>query len=39
MAWDGKRWEGFVKIVEFLRSKGCVFQTPTEYLKEVEAGK
>lgn len=27
-----ERWDGFVKIVEFLLSKGCVFMTPSEYL-------
>jgi peptidoglycan/xylan/chitin deacetylase (PgdA/CDA1 family) len=31
-AWDDKRWEGFVKIIEFLKSRGCVFMTPSEYL-------
>ncbi len=34
--WDEKRWEGFVKIVEFLKSKGCVFITPSDYLKSLE---
>jgi len=34
-AWDEKRWEGFVKITGFLRSKGCVFMTPSEYLEKV----
>jgi peptidoglycan/xylan/chitin deacetylase (PgdA/CDA1 family) len=33
-AWDDKRWEGFVKIVEFLKSRGCVFMTPSEYLEK-----
>ena len=32
-AWDDKRWEGFVKIIEFLKSRGCVFVTPSEYLE------
>ncbi len=27
-----EKWEGFFKIVEFLKSKGCVFMTPSEYL-------
>jgi peptidoglycan/xylan/chitin deacetylase (PgdA/CDA1 family) len=31
-AWDEKRWAGFVKIIEFLKSQGCVFMTPSEYL-------
>jgi peptidoglycan/xylan/chitin deacetylase (PgdA/CDA1 family) len=30
-AWDDKRWEGFVEIIDFLESKGCVFMTPSEY--------
>lgn len=30
--WDEKRWEGFVKIIDFLKSKGCVFVTPSEHL-------
>ncbi|MGO8702270.1 MAG: DUF2334 domain-containing protein [Candidatus Brocadiia bacterium] len=29
------KWEGFFKIVEFLKSKGCVFMTPSEYLAHV----
>ena len=29
------KWEGFFKIVEFLKSKGCVFMTPSEYLARV----
>jgi L-ascorbate metabolism protein UlaG (beta-lactamase superfamily)/peptidoglycan/xylan/chitin deacetylase (PgdA/CDA1 family) len=33
--WDDERWAGFVKIVEFLKSKGCRFMTPAEYLKSV----
>jgi peptidoglycan/xylan/chitin deacetylase (PgdA/CDA1 family) len=31
-SWDEKRWEGFVKIIEYLKSQGCVFMTPSEYL-------
>lgn len=31
--WDDQRWQGFVKIIEFLRAKGCVFMTASEYLK------
>jgi peptidoglycan/xylan/chitin deacetylase (PgdA/CDA1 family) len=34
-AWDDKRWDGFVKIIEFLKAKGCVFMTPSEYLATV----
>ena len=35
-AWTDERWDGFVKIIEFLKSKGCQFTTPSEYLKSVE---
>jgi len=31
-AWDDARWEGFAKIVNYLRSRGCVFITPSQYL-------
>lgn len=31
-AWDDKRWEGFLKIIDFLKARGCVFMTPSEYL-------
>lgn len=30
-----EKWQGFEKIVEFLKSKGCVFMTPSEYLARV----
>ncbi|MGI5869265.1 MAG: DUF2334 domain-containing protein [Kiritimatiellia bacterium] len=33
-AWgDPSRWEGFVKIIDYLQSQGCVFMTPSEYLE------
>ncbi|MCY2989376.1 MAG: hypothetical protein NTY19_16090 [Planctomycetota bacterium] len=32
-AWDDKRWDGFVKIIEFLKARGYVFLTPSEYLE------
>ena len=35
--WDDKRWDGFVQIIEFLKSKGVVFMTPSEYLKKTQA--
>jgi peptidoglycan/xylan/chitin deacetylase (PgdA/CDA1 family) len=35
-AWDDKRWAGFLKIVDFLQSRGCVFMMPSEYLKQVQ---
>lgn len=34
-AWDDKRWEGFVEIIGFLKSQGCVFMTPSEYVEKV----
>lgn len=33
--WDDKHWEGFLKIVEFLKSKDVVFMTPSEYAASV----
>ena len=30
-----ERWNGFVQIVEFLKSQGCVFMTPSEYVTGV----
>ncbi len=30
--WDDQRWAGFVEIIDFLKSKGCVFMTPSEYV-------
>lgn len=36
-AWDDRRWEGFVKIVDFLQSQGCVFVTPSEYLEMADS--
>lgn len=35
--WDDKRWEGFTKIIEFLKSKNVVFMTPSEYLQKAQA--
>jgi L-ascorbate metabolism protein UlaG (beta-lactamase superfamily)/peptidoglycan/xylan/chitin deacetylase (PgdA/CDA1 family) len=35
--WDEARWGEFVKIVEFLKSKGCRFMTPSEYVKAAAA--
>lgn len=34
--WDDKRWEGFTKIIEFLKSKNVVFMTPSEYLQKAK---
>jgi peptidoglycan/xylan/chitin deacetylase (PgdA/CDA1 family) len=36
--WDEKRWQGFVKIIEYLKAKGCVFMKPSEYLAKAMAG-
>ena len=30
-SWNPERWDSFVKIIDFLKSKGCVFMTPSEY--------
>ena len=38
-SWDDPRWDNFVQIIDFLKSKGCVFVTPSEYLKTVKQGK
>ena len=35
--WTDERWDGFVAIIEFLKSKNVVFMTPSEYLKQVQA--
>lgn len=32
-AWDEARWHGFVNIIDFLQAKGCVFMTPSEFMK------
>ncbi len=32
--WDDTKFSGFVKIIEFLRSKNCVFMTPSEYYEK-----
>jgi peptidoglycan/xylan/chitin deacetylase (PgdA/CDA1 family) len=33
--WTNERWNGFVAIIDFLRSKKVAFMTPSEYLKQV----
>ena len=38
-AWNDQRWEGFLEIIRFLQSKGCIFMTPSEYLATVRAGR
>ncbi|MCB1079512.1 MAG: hypothetical protein KDM64_16965, partial [Verrucomicrobiae bacterium] len=37
--WDEKRWTGFLEIIAFLKSKGVVFMTPSDYLESVQASK
>ena len=37
MSWDDRRWENFVKIVEFLESEKVYFVTPSELLEIVTA--
>jgi peptidoglycan/xylan/chitin deacetylase (PgdA/CDA1 family) len=34
--WNEQRWAGFVKIIGYLKSKGCVFMTPSDYLSTVK---
>lgn len=34
--WDDQRWAGFLEIIEFLKSKGVKFSTPSEYLKATQ---
>ncbi len=39
-AWTDERWENFVKIVGYLKDKGCTFMTPSQYVASVRgAGK
>ena len=32
--WDDKRWEAFVKIIDFLQKEGCKFTTPIEWFNK-----
>ena len=32
------RWDEFVKIIEFLKARGCPFMTPSEYVASLSAG-
>jgi hypothetical protein len=34
-SWNDERWADFVKIIDYLKSKGCVFMTPSEYMTKV----
>ncbi|HYW80981.1 MAG TPA: polysaccharide deacetylase family protein [Thermoguttaceae bacterium] len=34
-SWDDQRWENFVKIIDYLKSKRCVFMTPSEAMEKV----
>lgn len=36
-SWDDERWDSFVNIIDFLKSKECVFMTPSEYMERVTA--
>lgn len=36
--WNETRWRGFLKMMDFLKSKGCVFLTPTEYMEATLTG-
>ncbi len=33
-SWDDERWDAFVKIIMYLKSKGCVFMTPSEFMEK-----
>jgi peptidoglycan/xylan/chitin deacetylase (PgdA/CDA1 family) len=35
--WDDQRWDEFVKIIEFLKVRGCPFMTPTEYVESLSS--
>ena len=35
-SWDEERWDNFVQIIDYLKSKGCVFVTPSEYKESLE---
>jgi len=35
--YTAERWNGFINIVEFLRAKGCVFMTSSEYVNHVSS--
>ncbi len=37
-SWNDERWEEFVKIINYLKSKGCVFMTPSQYMEKAVAG-
>ena len=34
-SWDDQRWDNFVRIIDYLQSKGCVFMTPSEYMAKI----
>lgn len=39
-AWGAdERWNGFVKIIDFLQAHGCTFMTPSEYLAHTQTQK
>lgn len=38
-SWDDKKWDNFVKIVEFLESENVKFMTPSEFLETVKRDK
>ena len=35
--WTDERWDGFVAIIDFLKSKNVVFMTPSEYRARTQA--
>ena len=36
--WDDQRWDEFVKIIGFLKARGCSFMTPSAYVASLSAG-
>jgi len=36
--WNEVRWKGFMRMMEFLKARGCVFMTPSEYMDAAKGG-
>ena len=36
---EERRWDEFVKIIEFLQARGCPFMTPSEYVASLSGGR
>jgi peptidoglycan/xylan/chitin deacetylase (PgdA/CDA1 family) len=35
---EDRRWDEFVKIIDFLKARGCPFMTPSEYVASLSSG-